>query len=212
MNRNKLKLTLLLLAAALPVSLATWVFGVREMNGVTATSNRGQLVIPVMDITELDMRDEQGQPMFVTFEESVADIALEDYEPRPWMLIYLGNENCDKNCDERLYYLRQLHRRLSSESDRVERFYINAGQTELDQRTHTMFAEAFPEMKVGKSDSAILMNNLQRTVPENVDPVNSHYIYVADPLGNVMLYFTPENTTEEIFKDIDKLLDQSSVG
>jgi hypothetical protein len=34
----------------------------------------------------------------------------------------------------------------------------------------------------------------------------------VDPLGNVMLYFTPGNTPEEILSDLDTLLDSSSLG
>jgi hypothetical protein len=49
-------------------------------------------------------------------------------------------------------------------------------------------------------------------VPADINPANLHYIYVVDPLGNVMMYFTPENTPEEMLDDIDNLLDRSSVG
>lgn len=214
MDKSKFKLTFLLLIAALPVSLATWFFGQREVDGLGSTTNRGELIIPVMDITEFDLRDESGESMFVSFEEMVAQIDLDDYEPRPWLLLYLGSENCESICDERLFFLRQLHRRLNAEAERVQRYYINVSeaQSSLDERTQIMFEEAFPEMVVAYSEKQALLNTLERTLPAGIDPLALHYIYVVDPLGNVMLYFTPENSTEDILKDIDKLLDQSSLG
>lgn len=214
MDTSKFKLTFLLLIAVLPVSLATWFFGVREVEGVRSTTNRGELIIPVMDITEFDLRDENNVILFESFEVLVEHIDEDNYDPKPWMLIYLGTETCESICDERLYFLRQMHRRLNAESSRVLRYYVNVNENNkpIDEQTEVMFAEAFPEMKLAQSKKSALLNALARTVPEGLDPVSSHYIYVVDPLGNVMLYFTPENTVEEILKDIDKLLDQSSLG
>jgi len=124
MDTNKLKLTFLLLVAAVPVSLATWVFGIREEHGVSSTTNKGELVIPVIDITRLDLRDEQGQPAYVVFEELVSNVAPKDYQPRPWQLLYLGSAECNSLCEERLYFLRQMHKRLNAEAKRVERVYV----------------------------------------------------------------------------------------
>ncbi|MDC0598887.1 hypothetical protein OAP18_03520 [Gammaproteobacteria bacterium] len=214
MDSNKFKLSFLLLAAALPISLATWVFNAREIDGIRSTTNNGILITPVMDITEFDLRDTNGAEIFQRFEDMVAGIEIDDYEPRPWLLIYLGTKNCDNNCQERLHFLRQLHIRLSGESDRVERYYVNAGQNResIDVSTQTLFANEFPDLKLAYSDASALLIKLARTTADGIDPIALHYIYVVDPIGNVMLYFTPENTTEEIFKDLDKLLDQSSLG
>src|SRR5215207_7348840 len=116
MDTNKLKLTFLLLVAAVPIGLATWVYGVRELQGANSTTNKGELVIPVIDITRLDLRDEQGQPAYVAFEEHVSNVDPKDYDPRPWQLLYLGTAECEAQCEERLYFLRQMHKRLNAEA------------------------------------------------------------------------------------------------
>lgn len=214
MDTTKLKLTFLLLAAALPISLATWVFGVREQQGVSSTTNKGELVIPIIDITRLDLRDEQGQPAYVAFEEFVSNVDPKDYQPRPWQLLYLGAAECEAQCAERLYFLRQMHVRLNAEAKRVERVYVQVEDslTPLLQTTRTLLAEQQNDMKVAYATAAGLQEVLAASVPENITPANLHYIYVVDPLGNLMMYFTPENTPEEMLDDIDNLLDRSSAG
>jgi hypothetical protein len=214
MDTNKLKLTFLLLIAAVPISLATWVFGIREEQGVSTTTNKGELVIPVIDVTRLDLRDEDGKPTYVAFEELVSNVDPQDYEPRPWQLLYLGAAECEAECVERLYFLRQMHTRLNAEAKRVERVYVQVEDTltPLPQPTRNLLAEQQADMKIVYATSANLEAVLAPSVPANINPANLHYIYVVDPLGNVMMYFTPANTPEEMLDDIDNLLDRSSVG
>jgi hypothetical protein len=214
MDTNKLKLTFLLLAAALPISLATWVYGVREVQGVDSTTNKGELVVPVIDITRLDLRDEHGKPAYIAFEEQVSNVEPKDYEPRPWQLLYLGTAECEVQCEERLYFLRQMHKRLNAEASRVERVYVHVADTlaQLPVLTRTLLTEQQPDMKIVYAASMSLGEVLAPSLPENIDPANLHYIYVVDPLGNVMMYFTPENTPEEMLDDLDNLLDRSSIG
>ena len=73
------------------------------------------------------------------------------------------------------------------------------------------FAAQQPDMRIVRGNSATLDAQLAPTAAGR-DPVAEHFIYVADPVGNIMLYFTPENSLEDILDDIDKLLDQSSLG
>jgi hypothetical protein len=214
MDKNKLKLTFLLLIAALPISLATWQFGVREYQGVSATTNKGLLVIPVLDVTTLNLRNGAGEPAYPSFEERSAGVTPEDYEAPPWQLLYLGAPECDDSCAERLYFLRQLHVRLAREFDRVERVYVQASDQSgpLPPATAALMAEQQADMKVVYAGATALRELLKTTVSGSADPVSEHYIYVVDPLGNVMLYFTPENTPEDILSDLDTLLDNSSLG
>ena len=211
MNSGKIKLTILLVAIILPITAATLLFMMKEGQGFGSTTNKGHLINPVLDITEFGMKTKTGEAIFLPFEVTVADIAPEDYVPRPWGLVYLGQRECDQICEERITYLRQLHRRLGAEATRVARYYINTDEDFAPQTT-TLFQQSFPEMTLSYSNKTLLKNNLARTHAENIDPIEQHYIYVVDPVGNVMLYFTPENTPEEILSDLDKLLDQSSLG
>ncbi len=214
MDRNKAKLTFLLLIAILPIGSATWYFSRHEYQGLLATTNKGTLLNPVLDVSTLGLRNGAGEPAYRPFEELVAGVSPDEYEARPWQLLYLGAPECDDRCVERLYFLRQLHVRLGSEFDRVQRVYVQASDAPgpLPTATATLMAEQQPDMKVVYARATELKAKLQGTAPAGADPVTQHYIYVVDPLGNVMLYFTPDNTPEDILSDLDTLLDSSSLG
>lgn len=214
MDKNKAKLTFLLLIAIVPIGSATWYFSSQEYQGLLATTNKGTLINPVLDVATLDLRNGAGEAAYLPFDELVANVSPEDYEARPWQLLYLGAPECDDTCVERLYFLRQLHVRLGREFERVQRVYVQASDAPgpLPAAMAAFMAAEQPDMKVVYAGASALRNRLQGTVPAGIDPLTQHYIYVVDPLGNVMLYFTPENTPEEILSDLDTLLDSSSLG
>lgn len=213
MNNSKLKLTLLLSGFLVPLVLATWYFSVVSTDSVSATSNKGVLVSPLLDLPTLALVDEAGAPAYQTFEELTAGVDPDDYDPRPWQLLFLSTADCDAACVERLYFLRQMHIRLNRESERVQRVFVLVDDADatLSQELRDTFAAQQPDMRIVRGNPASLQGQLQPSAGER-DPVAEHFIYVADPVGNIMLYFTPENTLEEILDDIDKLLDQSSLG
>lgn len=214
MDKNKAKLTFLLLIAALPIGSATWYFGTQEYQGLIATTNKGVLVDPVLDVAALDLRNGAGAPAYQSFEERTAGVNPQDYEAPPWQLLYLGAPECDDSCIDRLYFLRQLHVRLGREFDRVQRVYVQVSDASgpLPEATAAFMTEQQPDMKVVYANAATLRSRLAPTVPAGADPLASHFIYVVDPLGNVMMYFTPGNSPDDILSDLDTLLDNSSAG
>lgn len=213
MNTNKLKLALLLSGFLVPLILATWYFRVTSTGSVSATSNKGVLISPLLDLPTLALVDDRGAPAYQTFEELTAGVDPGDYEPRPWQLLFLSTADCDSACVERLYFLRQMHIRLNRESDRVQRVFVlvDSPRVALSRELLDTFAAQQPDMRIVRGNSATLDAQLAPTAAGR-DPVAEHFIYVADPVGNIMLYFTPENSLEDILDDIDKLLDQSSLG
>ena len=214
MNKDKLKLTFLLTATIIPIALATWLFGVSMEQGVTSTTNKGVLVSPVLELTALDLKDSSGKAGYLSFAELTEGVDPAVYQPRPWQLLFLGTENCNEACQERLFFLRQLHTRLGGDFDRVQRVYVQAeGSQQVSGETVAQMLEnGESDMRVLTVPANKLREKLAKSVKNAQDPISNHYIYVADPLGNIMMYFTPENTPEQILKDLEKLLDRSSLG
>lgn len=213
MDRNKLKLLLLLSGFLVPVVSATWYFRTITDGSMVSTTNRGTLIQPVLDLPALQLTDDNGAPAYQTFEQMTAGVDPDAYKPRPWQLLFLSTADCDEACVERLYFLRQMHIRLNRESERVQRVFVlvDSADAQLAPALLETFAAQQPDMRIVRANPAELQPQLAPTT-QGRDPVAEHFIYVADPVGNVMLYFTPENTLDEILKDIDKLLDQSSLG
>lgn len=212
MDRNKLKLLIILLAITVPITLATLLFQLSVNKRNFGTTSNGTLIIPVLDVSELQLKDADGNNAYQTFEEMTANVSPEDYEPRPWQLLYLGSADCDAACQERLYFLRQMHIRLGAESGRVQRVYVQTETAPLTPATTTYIQQEQADMRILRADDATLRAALQRTLPPGDDALAGHYIYVMDPVGNIMLYFTPANDAEQMLDDIDQLLDHSSLG
>lgn len=212
MNANKLKLAFLLLISLLPIVAATLYFRASLQSG-TATSSQGTLIQPVLDLPQLALQNVEGESAYATFEAMTAGVSPEDYEPRPWQLLFLTGPECMQSCLDRLYLLRQVHLRLAREADRVQRavVVVDAAGNSLPGTTTDALLQQQPDLQILQGNPATLLPQLGPSAAGR-DPVAEHFIYVADPVGNIMLYFTPENTAEDIYKDVDKLLDQSSLG
>ncbi len=211
MDRNKLKLSLMLLLVTVPIGLSTLVYHFYAGNSGFGTTSKGTLVQPVIDITELKLLDIEDKPAYLGFEELTAGVSPDKYKPRPWQLLYFGSESCDAECQQRLYFLRQLHVRLGSDAKRVQRAYIvTSAGSGVDAATSAWLTEQQADMRVLHGEAVIVAKVLQRT--SAADPLAAHYIYLMDPVGNIMLYFSPDNDAEAILKDLKKLLDSSSIG
>jgi len=203
-KHSNIKLIVMLLVAVLPIGLATYLFNSTTHGGAI---NKGELIIPPVDITKLDMRNGQGELIFSSFEDEAII--------RPWLMIYLGSGSCNDVCQRRLYYLRQLHTALGKNSRRVQRYYVETRPSDtdsgLDNKLSALIASEFPKLKIAFSGYDPIVSNFSVT-SRGVNPVDKHFVFLVDPVGNVMMYYTPEHTPKEIMEDLKRLLKLSSLG
>lgn len=214
LTRSKLKLAFLLLITFVPITMATFAFrNATESGGFGGgTVNKGNFILPPADITDLGMSDADGAPMFTSFEEFVATLeSEEDYEAQPWLMVYVNAGACDAACEERVYYLRQLHIVLGKNVERVRRYYLHADAAPIAQQTADHFREEFPSMGIAYSSAQQLQQNLAARGVE-IDLATEDYVFFVDPVGNVMMYYDSSHTTEDIKTDMDRLLRHSSLG
>jgi hypothetical protein len=211
--KNKLKLTFLLLITALPVSLATFSFrDAIEEGALNATVNKGHLINPPADISALAMRDLEGQPVFKTFEDEIAALAPgQEYEIKPWLMVYVNGADCDASCEDRIHYLQQLHVALGKNIQRVRRYYLNTDMAPFSEETAVHFREEYPSMGLAYTDKQTLRENML-AAGVTLDPAAQSYVLLIDPVGNVMMYYTEEHTPVEIMTDLETLLRYSSLG
>jgi len=210
-TKSKLKLTALLLMVAVPVTLASLTFRSAFNGGWGGTANNGTLISPPADIEALDMRDTEGELLFRTFEEEIEGISPDDYQPRPWLMVYVTASDCEQQCRERLYSLRQLHIALGKDIQRVRRYYLHAAAAPLNADDAAHFQDDFPSMGIAYSDAELLTSNLQ-SAGVDLSLATEDYVLFVDPVGNVMMYYTKEQTPQEIMSDLEHLLKYSSLG
>jgi hypothetical protein len=212
-TRSKLKLAFLLLIAFVPITMATFAYrSAIENGGFGGTVNKGNFILPPADITDLNMMDAYGNAMFRSFEEVIAEIENDDdYVAQPWLMVYLTAADCDVNCMDRIHLLRQMHITLGKNQPRVRRYYLNATGAQLPQDTALFFREEYPSMGIAQgSREQILRNFAEQGI--TLDLENNTYVFFVDPVGNVMMYYEPHHTIEEIKSDLQRLLSLSSLG
>lgn len=212
-TKNRLKLAFLLFIAFVPITLATLAYrNAVENGGFVSTVNKGNLIMPPADITDLAMTDVSGAPLFKSFEEIIADIESDDdYIPQPWMMVYVTATTCDAVCEERVHLLRQMHITLNEDMPRVRRYYLNATGDELPAQTAEYFKQEFPSMGIAQGNKQTILDNL---AAKNIvlDLENNSYVFFVDPVGNVMMYYDPHHPIQDIKTDLEKLLGLSSLG
>lgn len=211
--KSKLKLTFLLLITVLPITMATLSFNSAVENGdIGGSTNKGTLILPPADISALAMSDAQGLPMFRSFEEEIARLQEEEeYEIKPWLMVFVTGNACDANCQDRIHYLKQLHIALGKNIKRVRRYYLSASAEPLSEEIATLFRQEYPSMGVAYSDMDTIQNNLREAGVE-LSLQNRNYVLLIDPVGNVMMYYTDEQSAEDIMTDLETLLKYSSLG
>jgi len=210
--KSKLKLTFLLLITALPVTVATFSFkSALESGSFGGSTNNGNLILPPADITALDMRDESGDPQFISFEELIANIESDNYQAQPWLMVYVTASSCAESCLERIHYLQQLHTRLGKHRPRVRRYFLHTADQPIEQHNKQLFQKIYPSMGIAYGDRERIIQNLAEK-GVLLDLANTNYVFLVDPVGNVMMYYTDQHGHDEIKVDLDRLLKYSALG
>ncbi len=213
-TRNRIKLAAVLLLAVVPISLASWLFNraAQSPGGLFGTVNNGQLIQPPADVTALDMRDENGELIFRSFEERIAGIEnSDDYDPDPWLLVLVNTGDCGDPCMDRVHMLRQMHATLAEDASRVRRYYLQADDRPLSDARRQVFREDYPSMGLARGR----LERIERALTEAgvaVALTSEPHVFLVDPVGNVMMYYTGDHGIDAIHEDLERLLEYSSLG
>lgn len=189
MNR---KLTLGLLAALFfgPVIVAwIWFFHFSD-NGSEPidTVNKGELITPVVAMADVELRSRESGEMEQVFGED-------------WSIVILAPQACDASCQQALYVTRQVWRRLNRDMDRVQRVFVAGPDVEIDRSEH-------PLLRIFETGSEV-----ERMFIEAV-PTHSpaRRVFLADPMGNLMMSYPIELEPEMLHDDLKRLLKISQAG
>jgi len=110
-----------------------------------------------------------------------------------WVLLMFDAAACDAYCERKLYFMRQVRRTQGKEMERIERLWaITDGGK--------------PRAEVL---AAIEGTHLARLNDQAFSP---DYIYLIDPLGNLMLRFPRDPDPSRMVKDLQRLLKASRIG
>ncbi|WP_371869540.1 SCO family protein [Duganella flavida] len=197
-SRWKLFAVLAVCASPLIASYFTY-YVVKPKGGVT---NYGALIdprnypIPAMASTTLD-----GKPA-----------KLEDFKGK-WIMLKVGPSDCQQDCQDQLFAMRQLRTMQGKEMERIERVWLITD----DQPLETMLLRVNDGTRMLRAPAAVLEKWLPLEEGVAADRASDH-VYLIDPLGNLMMRFPKGAVSSDIEKvkrvqkDIAKLLKASAIG
>jgi hypothetical protein len=154
----------------------------------TSTAH-GELIAPVKLVPDANLsvpRDEQDSPY-----------------PGIWTLVHVGDGACGETCAKSLYKTRQVRKSLGKEDRRVQRIFFLTSETRFDPA----MAEHHPGLKIITADQT-LADEFRKAI----EPYDTWDIFLVDPLGNLIMRFTPGTGMKDMFKDLQKLLKISQIG
>lgn len=186
---------ILFLVAGLPLIVAFIMYFTNTLVPEGRT-NKGTLIIPPLSVEKLELQLQH---------------ATESDTQGKWQLLVIGSHDCTSElCREALYKARQVNVALGREAGRVERRYINIGGA-LEEAGAEAFKDEYPRLHLSYSNRLALEVFLDRELEVN-RVLEQSYIFISDPLGNVMMYYTPENPGGDLLDDLKKLLKVSKIG
>ena len=157
--------------------------------------NAGELIVPARPLPALAL-----------------PIATGDARTNPgflkgkWTLLYVQKGRCDDECGKHLYDTRQVRLALDHEMDRVQRVLIG----DADCCNFQELKQAHPDLiviRASPADAALLA-----LLPMREGALNSHRVYLIDPLGNAMMFYAADARPKGMLEDMKRLLRLSSIG
>jgi cytochrome oxidase Cu insertion factor (SCO1/SenC/PrrC family) len=123
-----------------------------------------------------------------------------------WTFLYVQNGRCDDECRKHLYDTRQVRLALDREMNRVQRVFI--GDSDCCDLKELLAAHAdLIAVRASPADEPLLV-----LLPQRSGVLNSHRVYLIDPLGNLMMFYAADAKPKGMLEDMKRLLRLSSIG
>ena len=187
--RSRLKLFGILLVCAAPVIASYLAYYVLPPGGRT---NFGDLIEPQRPVPELALIARDGTPYRFSSLRG------------QWVLLQADGGACDAGCVEKLFALRQQRTMTGKERDRIDRVWLVTDATPPAADIHREYEGTI----VLRADPA----ELAALLPVEPGKRIEDYLYVVDPVGNLMMRFPADGEPAKIRKDLNRLLRASRVG
>lgn len=197
-TRPLILLSIIFLIFILPILLAL-IFYKDSDKLIFKTTNHGTLIQPSPQLTSLQLKTSDG-----------ANIPNEQLHGK-WLLLYVNPINCNQNCQKTLFYMRQIRLATGAERDRVQRAIITFKSKKPDSNLIKFLQGNYQGTQHWITDKK-QFRKIMGITPLTMLAMTQGYIYLVDPLGNIMMGYALTENPSDIFKDLQKLLKVSQIG
>lgn len=119
-----------------------------------------------------------------------------------WILLTVDSARCSEVCRRKLFTMRQLRATQGKEMNRLERVWLITDEGVVAEQITSDFVGTW-QLRAGG-------NELLARLPAE-RPIDD-YIYLIDPLGNIVLRYAREADPGRMIKDLTRLLKTSRIG
>ncbi len=192
LRRSRLTLVLLMVLFGLPVVSAWWLFTHPQWQP-GATTNLGQLISPVRPLAALPLHDLNGQTI------------QQGFLRQGWTLVYFAPPQCGERCTQAAYQMHQVRLAQGRNVGLVQRLMV-VPETAPAQAYAAVRAD-YPHMTVARPQAGRateVLEPFQLSAGEVVS--DSGRIYLADPMGNLMMSYAAEQDPGDLIGDLEHLL------
>lgn len=195
-----MQLVLLFLAFLAPVLAAWLLFSFGPEDGADTTIANGTLVQPPRPLHAVNLRRISGE----TF-PSV------DLNGR-WTLLYIDGASCGEFCQQQLYNITQTRLALGKDVRRVQRMLLFSPESDVARISEAI--ARFGGLDVTATAEPGVFETFVESfrVHEDEQVPAARRTYIIDPLGNLMMYYPPDEDPKEMLRDLLRLLKVSQVG
>lgn len=199
LNKGRKQLLLLIGFFVAPILLAIIMYNTMPEGGPSNTKNYGDFVTPARPLTDVSL-----------VSESEKEFKFSDMK-KTWIMIYIGEAECNKACAESLYKMRQTRLAQRGEHLRIKRLYIStSGKAKASLKK---VLKDHPGLEVVSGKAKNINAVLEQFKLENKAPAKSaNRIYLVDPLGNLMMSYESGFDATGLVKDLTLLLKISRIG
>jgi len=165
--------------------------------GVTppAYSNKGELLNPVVDVESLALTDDNNKTL-----------DRDEITEHKWNMIHFVGSSCDDACNQVLYNMRQINIAAGKNANRLQRLLVHLEPP--GEEFQALMAKEYPQARHVNADSNTIAAAFKDVGPE----FRANEIYIMDPLGNIMLRFTRDQSYKDLLHDLNKLFKVSQIG
>ncbi len=151
--------------------------------------NYGELIVQT-PVPEVALQDAQGNAM-----------PLSKLRGK-WIMLTVDSPTCEKSCDDKLFFMRQIRISMTKEMNRIERVMLLRSEGKLSAE----LLKKYPGMHVlsGANDSLLNAFASETNIAD--------HIYLIDPLGNIMMRYVKSPDPAGVRSDLNRLLSVSQVG
>lgn len=198
-DRRRGQRQLIALAALffVPLVVAFWLYYGNGAWRPSGGTNMGDLLDPVRPLPAVSLPRADGTPTGEAFLRG------------KWTMLFIGDGACDARCREALHLMRQSHRAINKDMDRVQRVFLVTGHC-CDR---AYFASEHPDLLIARLAGPDAVALLAPFPTYDGEPAaTAGRIYVIDPLGNLVLSYSSGAPDKALLTDLKRLLRLSHIG